>query len=52
MCCAVPCRLYDGKVFCDFANEVKSGAVSELVSVDGFFTITFFPSYLGIFNKY
>ena len=25
-------RLYDGKILCDFANEVKSGAVSELVT--------------------
>ena len=25
-------RLYDGKILCDFANEIKSGAVSELVS--------------------
>ena len=28
------CRLYDGKVLCDFANELKDGAVSEQVRVN------------------
>ena len=31
--CVAVCRLYDGKILCDFANEIKSGAVSELVRV-------------------
>ena len=30
--CVSLSRLYDGKILCDLANEVKSGAVSELVS--------------------
>lgn len=35
--CVAVCRLYDGKILCDFANEIKSGAVSELVSCNHLF---------------
>ena len=45
MCvCVCVCRLYDGKILCDFANEIKIGAVSELVS-DLYKTS---PSFFGI----